>query len=291
MPVHGTCNPICTCTSTEWCTSACAQMHFLAYCSSCFNKLIRDLETVNFWTHTIWTPCSSPYEWYDVNVLTDEGCWNVSFPIINCCWCEWNTWNNNIQLRTNRVIVSGLQGCSVCIQCMHSLSLHRSNRLGWWVWILHQCEVKYGYSSAIYADETLRCSQPAQSLLALGAAYPIWLPGPFAGSHPPTALPLMPGLDAHANCVCWFCSLKSSLGVRGEGSKWSPLSRGYCGLHWSFSHVQVFCILFALLLICVDTVHELRTRGDLTIPRCADSKRATKVSWLEKGKDPLSDQD
>jgi len=30
--------------------------------------------------------------------------------------------------------------------------------------------------------------------------------GPFAGSCPPTALPLMPGLDALAS---WFCSLKS----------------------------------------------------------------------------------
>jgi len=171
-----------------------------------------------------------------------------------------------------------------------SVSTAKTGLTGAWVSLDFCTSVRWSIaSSAIYADEILS-SQPAQSLLALGAADPIWLPGPFAGSHPPTALPLMPGLDAHANCVCWFCSLKSWLGVRGEGSKWSPLSRGYCGLHWSFSHLQVFCILFALPSMCVDTVHELQTRGDLTIPRCADLKRATKFSWLEKGKDPLSDQ-
>ena len=55
-------------------------------------------------------------------------------------------------------------------------------------------------------------------------------------------------------------------------------------------HVSyVSSIHFTLPVICVDTVHELQTRGDLT-PHSADSKRATKFSWLEKGKDPLSDQ-
>ena len=51
--------------------------------------------------------------------------------------------------------------------------------------------------------------------------------------------------------------------------------------------MQVFSILLALPAIVVDFVHELGTRGDKMIPRCADLLRAAEVSWAEEGNDSL----
>ena len=54
--------------------------------------------------------------------------------------------------------------------------------------------------------------------------------------------------------------------------------------------MQVFSILFVLPAIYADFVHELGTTGDLMIPCCANLKRTTEVSWVEKGKDPFSNK-
>ena len=80
------------------------------------------------------------------------------------------------------------------------------------------------------------------------------------------------------------------LGVGGEVSQWSPLIRRDCCFHWFFSFVQVFSILFALPAIGTDFVHELGTTRDLKIPCSANVKRTAEVSWVEEGKDPISNK-
>ena len=52
--------------------------------------------------------------------------------------------------------------------------------------------------------------------------------------------------------------------------------------------MQVFSILLALPAIGVDFAHEMGTRGDNIVPRCADLLRAAEVSWVEEGNDSLS---
>jgi len=64
-----------------------------------------------------------------------------------------------------------------------------------------------------------------------------------------------------AGFAVWNCDW----GVGVEVSEWSPLIGGHRGLHWFFSFVQVFSILFVLPAIYADFVHELGTTGDLMI--------------------------
>ena len=52
--------------------------------------------------------------------------------------------------------------------------------------------------------------------------------------------------------------------------------------------MQVFSVLLALPAIGIDFAHELGTRGDKMIPRCADLLRDAEVSWIEERDDSLS---
>ena len=51
--------------------------------------------------------------------------------------------------------------------------------------------------------------------------------------------------------------------------------------------MKVFSILLALHAVDVDFAHELGTRGDKVIPRCAHLLRAAEVSRVEEGDDSL----
>jgi len=41
-----------------------------------------------WWSTVVFAKCISKKLWWGLL----HGIWNVCFPIINCCWCEWKTW-------------------------------------------------------------------------------------------------------------------------------------------------------------------------------------------------------
>ena len=67
-------------------------------------------------------------------------------------------------------------------------------------------------------------------------------------------------------------------GVRGEGSKWLPLNGKHNDFYLLLRHMMVFSILFALLVVGRNFVHEFGRRGHLIVPCCTDLQTANHVS-------------
>lgn len=153
-------------------------------------------------------------------------------------------------------------------------------------------------------------SQSVQSFLTLlSAAETLRLSGSLTGTHPPSTLPLVPGLEAVLTKVkltpgalrspeieflcwrltvwtwsmflhssldkflweqCWLGGMGLQHDIGCNGGK-SP-SLGGCNCHyWTcFVHFfKVFCTLFALPTIGSDLLHQMCVGGNLLVPRSA----------------------